>query len=137
LERYQELVTEIEGIVCRGAAPPSLATLCAIAGISPRTLLRAFRAVHGVSAHRRLQFVRLAQARELLSSLDAESATVTEIAMLCGFLELGRFAMLYRRTFGETPSATLNRMPRACELDRSPSHPRRRRHLPADGAGRR
>ena len=36
-------------------------------------------------------------------------ATVTGIATEHGFLELGRFAMRYRRQFGETPSQTLAR----------------------------
>jgi transcriptional regulator GlxA family with amidase domain len=65
--------------------------------------------------------IRLAQARSMLSSMDAESATVTRIAVQCGFLELGRFSLLYRKTFGETPSETLNRAMRARKIDQSPS----------------
>jgi transcriptional regulator GlxA family with amidase domain len=109
LERYRSLVAEIEGMACGEAEPKSVAKLSAAAGISQRTLLRAFRAVHGVSVHRRLQSIRLARARSMLSSTDAKSTTVTEIAMRCGFLQLGRFSLLYRKTFGETPSETLNR----------------------------
>jgi AraC-like DNA-binding protein len=122
LERYRKLIAEFERATCAAAAvPPSVAAFCAAAGISERTLLRAVRAVHGVSVHRHLQAVRLAQARTMLGSMDAKTTTVTQIAMRCGFLELGRFSRLYRNAFGESPSETLNRTPRACELDRPTS----------------
>jgi transcriptional regulator GlxA family with amidase domain len=112
LERYRRLVGEFERRTSANSAERSnLAAFCASAGISQRTLLRAFRAVHGVSAHRYLQSVRLARARSMLSSGDPETASVTEIATQCGFLELGKFSLLYRKTFGETPSQTLNRKP--------------------------
>jgi len=51
--------------------------------------------------------LRLTQARRAL--LSAERGTVTQIAMRFGFLELGRFAVDYRSTFGERPSETLRR----------------------------
>jgi transcriptional regulator GlxA family with amidase domain len=112
LERYRRLVGEFERMASANSVERSnLAAFCTAAGISQRTLLRAFRAVHGVSAHRYLQSVRLAQARSMLSAGDPETATVTEIATQCGFLELGRFSLLYRRNFGETPSQTLSRKP--------------------------
>jgi transcriptional regulator GlxA family with amidase domain len=124
LERYRRLVAEIEAMARASPAEPlNLAALCAAAGISQRTLLRAVRVVHGVSAHRYLQSIRLSQARKMLTSGDPKTATVTQIAMRCGFLELGRFSILYRTTFGETPSETLNRKParRADGRDRSRS----------------
>jgi hypothetical protein len=37
--------------------------------------------------------------------------TVGEVAGKHQFLELGRFAVMYRATFGESPSATLQRDP--------------------------
>lgn len=38
--------------------------------------------------------------------------TVTEVAHHCGFVHTGRFAIAYRRAFGESPSTTLRRNPR-------------------------
>jgi AraC-like DNA-binding protein len=43
----------------------------------------------------------------LLASDD--QANIADIAQAHGFLELGRFAATYRRTFGELPSDTLRR----------------------------
>jgi transcriptional regulator GlxA family with amidase domain len=109
-ERYRALVAEFEAIAgAKTGGPVSVAAFCTAAGVSQRTVLRAFRAVHGVSPSRYLQSVRLLQAREMLLSTNVAAGSVTQVAMRLGFLELGRFAALYRRTFGETPSATLSR----------------------------
>jgi len=52
--------------------------------------------------------VRLARARSLLQKPD-EAASVTGIALRCGFSNLGHFASAYRTRFGELPSQTLQR----------------------------
>jgi transcriptional regulator GlxA family with amidase domain len=51
--------------------------------------------------------MRLHDVRRALSEADCEAPTVTRIAMQHGFRELGRFAVTYRRVFGEAPSQTL------------------------------
>jgi AraC-like DNA-binding protein len=48
-------------------------------------------------------------ARRALAVADARAKTVTEIANDYGFGELGRFAVEYRKLFGESPSMTLRR----------------------------
>jgi transcriptional regulator GlxA family with amidase domain len=122
-ERYRAIVAEFDAIAAAETGEPlSVGAFCTGMGVSQRTLLRAFRAVHGVSPSRYLQSVRLLQAREMLLSMNVETGTVTQVAMRLGFLELGRFAALYRRTFGETPSATLARKAAA----------KSRRHRPDD-----
>ena len=52
---------------------------------------------------------RLSQARRALLSADVSFTTVTEVATLFGFVELGRFSDEYRKLFGESPSQTLQR----------------------------
>jgi AraC-like DNA-binding protein len=39
----------------------------------------------------------------------SEEGTVTEAAMRFGFPELGKFGVLYRKAFGESPSETRRR----------------------------
>jgi transcriptional regulator GlxA family with amidase domain len=55
--------------------------------------------------------VRLRHAREMLGAGDPE-ASVTSVAFVCGFGNLGHFARDYRETFGERPSETLARAAR-------------------------
>jgi AraC-like DNA-binding protein len=83
--------------------------LYAIAGVSQRTLEYAFRETFGITPLSFLRQRRFHMARhELLVSRPGE-ATVGDIAHRTGFLEPGRFAMGYRRLFGESPSQTLRR----------------------------
>lgn len=89
--------------------PPSLTALCAAAGCSAKTLEVLFRDRFGVPPLRYLRFRSLWMARRALLAADPQHARVTEIALDCGFWELGRFAGAYRAMFGEVPSATLHR----------------------------
>ena len=89
--------------------PIQISALCTALSISERTLRKAFHRVHGLPPCRHLRMLRLSQARRALMNTDSGLSTVTEIATGCGFLELGRFSVEYRRTFGESPSQTLQR----------------------------
>jgi AraC-like DNA-binding protein len=87
-------------------APVTLADLVAASGVAGRTLLQHFRDTKGVSPIRYLRNVRFAKVREAL--LRAEGGdSVTAIAMSWGFTHMGRFAVEYRKRFGESPSETL------------------------------
>jgi transcriptional regulator GlxA family with amidase domain len=55
---------------------------------------------------------RLNKARAALRRADPSTASVAQVARNHHFLELGRFAVTYRTTFGELPSATLQRSDR-------------------------
>jgi transcriptional regulator GlxA family with amidase domain len=50
--------------------------------------------------------VRLKQAHRLLQESDT-ATSVTGVALLCGFNNVGHFARHYRDAFGELPSKTL------------------------------
>ena len=80
------------------------AELCLAIGVSDRWLRQAFLRVYGVTATQLLRLRRLHQARRAL--LSARSS-VTQVAAKHGFFDFGRFAMSYRRLFGELPSQTL------------------------------
>ena len=81
--------------------------LCRIVGLSERGLRNAFYHVRGMGPKRCLLAERLRGVRRALCDSTARSNTVTNIATEFGFKELGRFAALYRETFGEVPSETL------------------------------
>jgi transcriptional regulator GlxA family with amidase domain len=65
------------------------------------------RAVRGTTPTRHLHGLALAEARAALQ--DPATRSVKQVALRCGFRELGRFAADYRAAFGENPSETLRR----------------------------
>jgi AraC-like DNA-binding protein len=76
------------------------------AGVSERTLRTAFHLEHGLSPKRYDVRERLHAARRALCDVSRRR-TVTAIASQFGFFELGRFAVMYKHAFGESPSQTL------------------------------
>jgi AraC-like DNA-binding protein len=77
-------------------------------GVSLRTLQEGFKDLHGRSPTAYLRQIRLELAHERLRD-PAATATVTDVALACGFSHLGRFAGAYREHFGLPPSHTLAR----------------------------
>ncbi len=88
-----------------------LPALCSEVGVPERTLRMCCADFLGVSPTRYLLLQRLNKVRSALQRADASTTSVTEIAQKHQFVELGRFAVNYRTTFGETPSTTLEREP--------------------------
>jgi transcriptional regulator GlxA family with amidase domain len=106
---YQQVVDRFDEVARANIERPMhIADLCRAAGVTPRTLSRAFQAVRGKPPSRYLHELRLVQIRNVLLS-SAGNGSVTDIAMRFGFRELGRFAVDYRARFGESPSETLRR----------------------------
>src|SRR5262249_17011260 len=89
--------------------PLYLTDVCAAIGVSDRTLRLHCQEQLGMGPHRYLWLRRMHLARRALTQADAATATVTQIAHDHGFAELGRFAVTYRKLFGEPPSTTLHR----------------------------
>ena len=87
----------------------SIPQLCADIGVPERTLRVCCAECLGMSPTRYLLLRRLNMARSALRRADPAKVSVAEIARTHQFLEPGRFAVTYRTTFGETPSATLRR----------------------------
>jgi AraC-like DNA-binding protein len=102
----------IDYIEARLDQPITVSDLVEATGVAGRTLFMHFKAVKGVSPMRYLRDARLRQVRHALLEADPE-ASVTSIATDAGFTHLGRFSMVYRRRFGESPSETLKSRRRA------------------------
>jgi AraC-like DNA-binding protein/tetratricopeptide (TPR) repeat protein len=88
-----------------------LEDLAIAACVAPRTLQKHFRRYVGRAPLAFLRELRFDRARHGLLH-GSEQASVTKIATDSGFGHLGRFAVEYRRRYGESPSATLQRSQR-------------------------
>jgi transcriptional regulator GlxA family with amidase domain len=77
-------------------------------GVGARAIFRAFQQTRGYSPMAFARTVRLRHAHRMLATPDRETS-VTAVAFICGFGNLGHFARDYRETFGERPSETLAR----------------------------
>lgn len=109
LSRRRAAVRRVEEFLdACGDDIPTIPALCAVAGVSERTLEYAFREQIGTTPVRFLKVRRLNRVRRgLLDAAPGES--VTAIALRAGVCDLGRFAGEYRQLFGELPSETLRR----------------------------
>jgi AraC-like DNA-binding protein len=85
--------------------PIKLPDLVAASDVPGRTLLKHFSDCYGISPMRYLRNQRLDQVRAELAAGRAQS--VAAAALRWGLAHPGRFAIDYRKRFGETPSATL------------------------------
>lgn len=82
--------------------------LVAEAGVSARSIFRAFDRNRGYSPMAFVKAIRLRHARALLMSGDP-GVSVTATAFKCNFASPGHFARDYRDAFGELPSETISR----------------------------
>ena len=105
--RYRLIVEHFERVARANVGKfAHVADLSRVAGVNQRTLSRAFREIRGIGPYRYLQYLRLSEVKRVLS---LEGGTVTQATMRFGFRELGKFGVLYRRAFGESPSETRRR----------------------------
>lgn len=81
------------------------AAVCTAVGVPERTLQLYFRRITGMSPREWHMRMRLYRAYRMLSSNDGLS--VTDVALRCGFLHLGRFSTIYKRLFRVLPSETV------------------------------
>ena len=79
--------------------------------VSVRTLRSCCAEFLGMSPTQYVLLRRLKEVRRALREADPDMVNVADVAHRFGFAQLGRFAGRYRATFGETPSATLQRVP--------------------------
>jgi AraC-like DNA-binding protein len=81
--------------------------LADLTGVSIRSLSRAFEEKYGLGPMAFVRQRRLDACYAQLRGSDRDATSVTEVAMSYGFWHLGKFAIAYKETFGESPSETL------------------------------
>jgi AraC family transcriptional regulator len=82
--------------------PIPLATLAALARLSPHHFCRAFKQTFGTPPHRYHTSWRIEQAKALLAK---PSSSVTEVGLTMGFQETSSFTVAFHKTTGLTPTA--------------------------------
>ena len=102
-------VRRAEAFIAEHALEPlHVSDIAAAAGVPVRTLLHNFKSFRDTTPMQRVREVRMDQSRELLMQAG-ENDRVADIALSCGFVNLGRYAKVYREKFGEAPSETLRK----------------------------
>jgi AraC-like DNA-binding protein len=86
----------------------SVEEIARFVGVSPRALFYAFRQTYDQAPMAYLRELRLKAVHEELTSGDASSMRLVDVAMRWGFAHYGHFASHYRRRFGARPQDTLN-----------------------------
>ncbi|CAA0124511.1 Uncharacterised protein [BD1-7 clade bacterium] len=105
--RLQGVHRVIDYLREHAAELPTIPELCAIAGLSERSLEYGFKEYLSITPVRYLKLVRLNGARRDLMAGFGANLLVSDVALRWGFLEFGRFARDYRMLFEELPSTTL------------------------------
>jgi len=100
--REKGLRRAIDFIEAKGFDNPSIPEICAAAGLSWRSLNRAFQERFGIGPKRYLTAYRLGRVRRQLK-VSTPDAKVIDIANDWGFWHPGDFARAYRGMFGEHP----------------------------------
>jgi AraC-like DNA-binding protein len=104
--RYRPLLQAVQ--VCeRARAPMTVRELADAAGVSVRILEKSFREGLQMTPGQFLRCNRMNRVRRALLSNCKANSTVTGVLAGHQVSELGRFAVDYKRFFGESPSATL------------------------------
>jgi AraC family transcriptional regulator len=90
----------IEDAVADAAATPSIAALAADCGVSPRHLMRLFKASAGITLGDYVADIRIQRAKTLLAG---SRPLIKEAAYQCGFKTPAAFSAAFRRATGRTP----------------------------------
>ncbi len=80
--------------------------LASVASVRVRTIFAHLRRTRGCTPLQFLGWVRLQTAQAMFQEPEVHTS-VTDVALHCGFTDLGHFARDYRQMFGEEPSQTI------------------------------
>ncbi|OBI51202.1 helix-turn-helix transcriptional regulator [Mycobacterium sp. E787] len=89
------------------AGEVSINDIAAAVHLTPRAVQYLFRRQLDTTPTEYVRRVRLQRAHDDLIAAEPSGSTVTEIAARWGFAHTGRFAVLYRQTYGQSPHTTL------------------------------
>jgi len=103
---YYQIFKEASSQLERGL-PLQIEELAQSLGISNRKLYRVFRHWPGMGPYEYMQIARLHSLRNKLLVASSTETSITQLAGECGFKELGRLSVAYRKHFGESPRDTL------------------------------
>ena len=103
--RLDEVVDTVKLARMEGVATD----MARVAGVPVRTLFELFKRYKEETPADLLRRKRLEAVRRRLVEASPYETTVTDAAMACGFVHLGRFAQYYSAEYGEKPSDTLLR----------------------------
>lgn len=92
------------------AGEVGITDIAAAVHLTPRAVQYLFRRQLDTTPTEYLRRVRLHRAHQELIAGERANTTVTEIAQRWGFAHTGRFAVLYRQTYGQSPHATLKQV---------------------------
>ena len=81
--------------------------LCAVSGVSERTLEYAFQEHYGLTPKRYLLLHRMNNVRKQLRAANPKTSQIVELARQNGFWHMSAFSTDYQNLFAELPSATL------------------------------
>jgi AraC-like DNA-binding protein len=103
-----QALKNIEDYICANLdAAITRDDLVEMTGVSIRSLSRAFEKKYGLGPMAFVRQRRLDTCFRMLNGSDREMTTVTNVALSHGFDHLGKFAVAYKKVFGESPSETL------------------------------
>lgn len=88
---------------------PTLNEFCVALGVPARTMRSSCAQHLGMSPMNYFRLHKMKSVRRALRSACPAETSVSELARRHGITDLGRFAARYRQSFGELPSATLQR----------------------------
>ena len=110
--RHARIMVRFEEVLAEHLSRPlGMPELCALIAVGDRTLRLCCAEFLGMSPTRYVLLRRLKEVRHELRDANLNVVSVAEVAHRFGFADLDRFAESYRATYGEAPSATLQRVP--------------------------
>jgi AraC-like DNA-binding protein len=102
-----ETLKDAMAFIHHHAADITINDVAAAMHLTPRAVQYLFRRQLDLTPTEYMRRIRLHRAHEELLAADRSNTTVTEIAQRWGFAHTGRFAVLYRQTYGRSPHAAL------------------------------